>query len=369
MNAKELKEKLTVEHILDLMADFDTEPRFGRSDNELIFRTVCHGGDSHKLYFYKNTMNFHCYTHCGSMDILQLVQNIMGFDLPQAINYIADRFGFKYTEFHYGFGEQKTDLVDWDIINKYKTKQTKTDAWKEFRVIDEKVFNNFYNFYHKSFLLDGISKKAMDKFEIKFDILNNRIIIPHRYTNGDLVAIRCRNLEEYLINTGRKYMPIVLDGKTLSAPTGQYFYGLYQNIENIKRTKKVVLVESEKAVMQFETMYPNNNIALALSSSNLSQFQIDILKELGIEEVIIALDKEYERSGIREEMIYAMKVDKSIVSRLGLFNVSVIWDFNGLINKKDSPLDKGKDVFERLYNDRIDKHRWEKMINEVCIKR
>ena len=53
MNAKELKEKLTVEHILELMADFDTEPRFGRSDNELIFRTVCHGGDSHKLYFYK----------------------------------------------------------------------------------------------------------------------------------------------------------------------------------------------------------------------------------------------------------------------------------------------------------------------------
>lgn len=369
MNAKELKEKLTVEHILELMVDFDTEPRFGRSDNELIFRTVCHGGDSHKLYFYKNTMNFHCYTHCGSMDILQLVQNIMGLDLPQAINYIADRFGFKHTEFHYGFGEQTTDLEDWNIIKSYKTKQTKVESWKEFKVINENVLNNFYNYYHKSFLLDGISKKTMDKFEIKFDVLNNRIIIPHRYTNGDLIAIRCRNLEEHLVNTGRKYMPIVLDGKTLSAPTGQYFYGLFQNIENIKKTKRVILVESEKAVMQFETMYPNNNIALALSSSNLSQYQIDILKDLGVEEVIIALDKEYEKSGTREEMVYALKVDKSLVSKLSLFNVSVIWDFSGLINKKDSPLDRGKEVFNKLYNNRIDKHRWEKMINEVYTKR
>lgn len=164
-------------------------------------------------------------------------------------------------------------------------------------------------------------------------------------------------------------MPIVLDGKTLSAPTGQYFYGLFQNIENIKKTKRVILVESEKAVMQFETMYPNNNIALALSSSNLSQYQIDILKDLGVEEVIIALDKEYEKSGTREEMVYALKVDKSLVSKLSLFNVSVIWDFGGLINKKDSPLDRGKEVFNKLYNNRIDKHRWEKMINEVYTKR
>lgn len=369
MNAKELKEKLTIEHILDLMEDFDAEPRLGKNDNELIFRTICHDGDSHKLYFYKNTMNFHCYTHCGSMDILQLLQNVMGLDLPSAINYVADRFGFKYTDFHYGFGEQTTDLADWDVIKRFKTRQPKEDAWKEFKNIEEDVFNNFYNFYHKSFLLDGISKKAMDKFEVKFDILNNRIIIPHRYIDGRLVAIRCRNLEQHLIDTGRKYMPIVIDGRTLSAPTGQYFYGLYQNIENIKRTKKVVLVESEKAVMQYETMFPNENIALALSSSNLSQFQIEILKSLGVEEIIVALDKEYERSATREEMIYALKIDKSIVSRLSLFNVGVIWDFTGLINKKDSPLDKGKEVYEKLYNNRIDKHRWERMINEVCIKR
>ena len=209
----------------------------------------------------------------------------------------------------------------------------------------------------------------MDKFEIQYDIYNDRIIIPHRYVNGDLIAIRCRNLDERLVETGRKYMPIIVDGKTLSAPTSQYLYGLYQNMENIQRLKRVILVESEKAVLQYETMYPDYNIAVALSSSNLSMWQVDILKSLGVEEVIIALDKEFDNSGTREEMLYAMKIDKSLVNKLSLFDVSIIWDYRGLLDRKDSPLDKGKQVFEKLYQDRIYKHRWENILDEIYNKR
>lgn len=368
MDIKELKDKITVEHIITLMEEFGAEPRVDRSDNEIVFRTICHGGDSHKLYFYKSNMNFHCYTNCGSMDIIQIVQNVMGLELPQAMRYICERFGFA-NEFHYGFGSNDTYVDEWECINQFKRKEVKYDTWKDFNVIDDKIFNIFYPFYHPNFLNDGISKRAMDKFEIQYDIYNDRIIIPHRYTNGDLIAIRCRNLNEYLVETGRKYMPIIVDGKNLSAPTSQYLYGLYQNMENIKSLKRVILVESEKAVLQYETMYPDYNIAVALSSSNLSTWQVDILKSLGVEEVVIALDKEFETSGTREEMLYAMKVDKSLMNKLSLFDVSVIWDYQGLLDKKDSPLDKGKEVFEKLYQGRIYKHRWEKILDEIYRKR
>ena len=368
MKAKELKQKLTLDHVITLMEEMGGDPIQGRNDNEMMFRTVCHDGDSHKLYFYKSDMNFHCYTHCGSMDILQIVQNVMGIELPQAIKFICDRFGFQQ-EFYYGLGTQEIDNADWEIINRYKSKVKKTEQWKDFKVIDEKVFNIFHNFYHKSFLNDGISKKVMDKFEIKYDIYNDRIIIPHRHITGELIAVRCRNLEEYLVNTGRKYMPIMYDGKLLSAPTSQYFYGLYHNKDNIVKSKRVVLVESEKAVMQFETMFPGANVALALSSSNLSVFQINILKELGVEEVVVALDKEFECNGTREEALYALKIDKAIVNRLNNFNVSILWDFKGLLNNKDSPLDKGKEIYLKLYNERIHKHRWERLIDEIQIKR
>lgn len=36
--------------------------------NALAFQTVCHNPahhGSHKLYFYPDSCQFHCYTHCG----------------------------------------------------------------------------------------------------------------------------------------------------------------------------------------------------------------------------------------------------------------------------------------------------------------
>ena len=81
---------------------------------------------------------------------------------------------------------------------------------------------------------------ALRKFEIKYDILNQRVIIPVRYSDGTLIAIRCRNLDMKLIESGMKYIPITHKGKVLSAPASQYFYGLYHNEENIKNGEKRV---------------------------------------------------------------------------------------------------------------------------------
>ena len=125
-----------------------------------------------------------------------------------------------------------------------------------------------------------------------------------------------------------------------------------QNEDNIRKCKKVILVESEKAVMQYETMFPNGNIALALSSSHLSDFQIEILKDLGVEEVIIALDKEYEHAGTDEEKLYENRLRKTISNRLNFCTVSLLWDVKGLLKQKESPLDRGKEVFLDLFLNR-----------------
>ena len=355
MDAKELKSRLTIDHILTLMEDFGEQPICGRNHNELLFRTICHNGDSHKLYFYKDSMNFHCYTNCGSMDILGLLQSIMGISLVDAINYVVNRFGFS-DKFQRGFGNQEIpDNDDWAIINKYKKKVQYKEELKEIKILDENLLNYFYEIYPESFYKDGISYKTMKKYGIMFDIGNYRIIIPHRDEEGNLIAIRCRNLEQELIDTGRKYMPVILNKQVLSAPTSQYFFGLYYNKETIKRFKKVILVESEKAVMQLDTMYPEGMFALALSSSSISNFQIDILKSLDVEEVIVALDKEYDTIGSIEEQMYKHRVSKTILERLKIqgMNVSVVWDNNNLLKRKQSPTDAGKQVFEILFNNRI----------------
>lgn len=44
----------------------------------LIFPTICHHvheeDGSNKLYYYKNSHLFVCYTHCGTFDIFDLVE-------------------------------------------------------------------------------------------------------------------------------------------------------------------------------------------------------------------------------------------------------------------------------------------------------
>lgn len=353
MDVKEIKSKLTLEHIIEILEELGAEPKQSSNLNEIWCKTVCHDGDSHKLYLYKDSLTLHCYTNCGSMDIIQFIQEVLNYSFTQAISYIKDKFGFYSSSFHYGF-ENVVQTDDLDIINSFleKSQIVRNEQWKPFKVIDESILNGYYNYYHPSFYEDGISYEVLNKFEIKYDILNHRIIIPHRGRDGKLIAVRCRNLEEDLVEKGRKYMPVVYNGKLLSAPTRQYFYGLFQNEETIRICKKVILVESEKAVMQYETMFPNGNITLALSSSHLSDFQIEILKELGVEEVIVALDKEYEYTGTNKEILYAKKLKKTIIDRLNFCTVSVLWDVKGLLKQKESPLDRGKEVFLDLFLNR-----------------
>lgn len=353
MDVKDIKSRLTLEHVIEILEDLGAEPKQSANLNEIWCKTICHNGDSHKLYLYKDSLNFHCYTNCGSMDIIQLIQNVLDCDFWKAVNYIKEKFGFHNSSFHYGF-ENTIHTNDLDVIDSLlnQRKIVKKDEWKPFKNIDESILREYYDFYHRSFYEDGISPATLEKFEIKYDILNYRVIIPHRNRDGKIIAIRCRNLDEELVESGRKYTPIVHNGKLLSAPTSQYFYGLYQNEDIIRMCKKVILVESEKAVMQYETMFPDKNITLALSSSHLSDFQIEILKELGVEEVIIALDKEYELAGTLEEELYAKKLRKTLVDRLDFCTVSILWDVKGLLNKKDSPLDRGKDVFINLFLNR-----------------
>ena len=106
--------------------------------------------------------------------------------------------------------------------------------------------------------------------------------------------------------------------------------------------------------MQLDSILKDDNIGVALSSSSLSLVQVELLKQLNVEEVIIALDKEFMEYGTEEEKRYAVKVRKGVINKLlPYFNVSVMWDRDGLLGYKDSPTDKGAEVFYNLFRNRI----------------
>ena len=195
---------------------------------------------------------------------------------------------------------------------------------------------------------------TMRKFDIKMSITDQQIVIPHRDENGNLVGVRARNLNKEVVDKGMKYAPIKQGTTFLNHPTGATLYGLYENKENIESVKKIVLFESEKSVLQLDSFYHGYGIGVCMSGSSFSDRQLDLIKNLDIDEVIIAVDKEFEKIGDDLERYYAQKIEKTIANKIKPYkNVSVVWDKKGLINMKDSPTDNGKDTWIELFRNRI----------------
>lgn len=353
MDIKTLKDRISIEQIISIMNGFGAEGVPTSDGKALIFPSICHHSESKKLYLYLESKSFYCYSHCHSLDIIGVVKGVLNCDITTSYNFIANKIGFS-SGFKVGFDDEETINYsdDWDIINTYYN-ITKSDKPVELVKRDISILDRFYDLYHINFINDGISKSTMRKYGIKFDIDKNRIIIPHFDTDNNLIAVRCRNLEQELIDNGMKYVPIKVNGKILSAPSSQYLYGLNWNKDNITKAKRIIIFESEKSVMQMDTMFPNDNIAVALSGSALSNKHLEILKELDVDEVVLALDKEYQQINTTEEKLYQLKIKKRIVDKLKpYFQVSIIWDKENLIGYKDSPSDKGREIFLNLFKDR-----------------
>ena len=94
-----IKNSLTIDQIEDLLSSLGGEPY--RQNNIIISRTICHCGESHKLFYYDNTKLFRCYTECSEIfDVFQLMIKIheiadSKITLPQALSYIVKFFNLK----------------------------------------------------------------------------------------------------------------------------------------------------------------------------------------------------------------------------------------------------------------------------------
>ncbi|MEG0737541.1 MAG: hypothetical protein RR441_11770 [Longicatena sp.] len=255
MTAAELKEKLTEDNIRELLlllgADFYYE-----DDDMWITDTVCHHGRKPKLYYYKDSQTFHCYTECGQMDIISLVISSKGFEkgeLFKAINWICIKLNIDNCE--YGFGKQK-QISDWEFINRFKKITKKQNAInKPIEPYDKNVLRIFTKLYPHEWLEDGISKESMDKYNILYCMWQQRIIISHYDLNNRLIGIRGRAMLEDDVEMFGKYQPFRLGRKFYNHPLSMNLFGLNQNLKAIQKKSKIMLVEAEKSVLQSDTMF------------------------------------------------------------------------------------------------------------------
>jgi hypothetical protein len=230
-----------------------------------------------------------------------------------------------------------------------KEKYGKNDKTIELPQYDENVLGIFVKHYPPEWLDDGITKEAMDKYNILYSISQNKIVIPHYDTGGRLVGIRGRALNEYEVETFGKYMPMQIEGKWYSHPLSLNLYGLNKSIETIRKTGVCFLVESEKACLQVEN-FSIPNATAAVCGSNFNKFALNILmKEASPREIVICFDKE-EKQGSDEYFNKLYSLGKKYSNYC---NFSFIYDRQNLLNLKESPTDRGEETFLKLLERRV----------------
>lgn len=208
---------------------------------------------------------------------------------------------------------------------------------------DESVLDKYNNGYKwfKRFADDGILPSSQVKFKIGFSEENNRITIPHYNECGEIIGVMGRIDSD--ISTNYKYLPLI------AFPKHKNLYGLYQNKEYIKKSKKAYIFESEKSVLQCDSFGVHNTTALG--GNQISTTQVEQLLKLGVSEIVLCMDE-----GL---MIDAIKRDiQTIKSCLFMRDVKIkviIDKENKYLPKesKCSPSDKGKEIFLKLCNECI----------------
>lgn len=182
--------------------------------------------------------------------------------------------------------------------------------------------------------LEGISRKSLDKFQVYYDCFSDRLVYPIRNFDGKIVNIGGRTLDPlWKEKKLRKY--------TYFSGWGEMnvIYGLFENLNEILKKREIIIFEGCKSVLIADTWDIHN--CGALLTSHLNPQQLKLLVKLGVR-VVFALDKE-----IR------IKDDHNINKLKRYVNVDYFWDKRDLLDDKDSPVDKGKEVFKELYEQRI----------------
>ncbi|HIH2836239.1 hypothetical protein SRD62_12815 [Clostridioides difficile] len=201
---------------------------------------------------------------------------------------------------------------------------------------------------------ENISFEVLKTYQIHYNPYENQIVIPHFcwHDKDRPVGIRVRNLDEDKAKSFGKYIPLWYDSKCYNHRLSLNLYGLNINEQAIKKRKKVIVFEGEKSVLQMATMYKNNP-SVAICGSNFSREQKKILLDLGIEELIIAFDRQFKTKGDEEYIAWKNKISKLVQDIKDVVSISVIWDEDNLLDYKDSPSDKGKKIFEKLLKNRV----------------
>nr|DAR67367.1 MAG TPA: DNA primase [Caudoviricetes sp.] len=343
LESSRIRQLLTTDDIIQLMKALGAIQYLDKGDY-LQFPTICHnryeGDAGFNLSYYVESKRFYCFSNCHSMDIFEVIKKrweLLGVEKYSFLDIL--HFVLNNSQISLD-GVESPETFDSPI--KLRDFQIKTEEV----ILPEKnphVLELFTDYKADEWLSDGISIAAMDKYGIKFDQLENAIIIPHYDVNGRLIGVRRRALNPEDIEQG-KYKPIFKEGQSYSHPLGYNLYGLNLVKDEIRKQRRVFIAEGEKSALQAQTLYGNQNVVVSACGSKINRWQVHLLmKYCQPNEIIVAFDK-----GLDYSDIHKMCEKYSTYCQFSYLCDST----DTLLRDKESPFDR-PDTLDRLIDMRI----------------
>lgn len=254
------------------------------------------------------------YNRCGYQEAIEILKKYVGDDGAMvgrkrlAAAEVAKHFAppKKFPK------KGKSTVLPDDYMDRYERRADKLAVWER----------------------EGISKASLERFQVRYDSFSDRLVYPIRSPDGKIVNVGGRTLDKaWKEKELRKYTYFMSWGELKT------IYGFAENLEYIKKQGEIILFEGCKSVLLADTWGIHNTGAIL--TSHLNPNQMKLLIKLGCR-VVFALDKDV-----------SIRQDHNI-SRLKQFvNVEYLWDGSGLLDEKDAPVDKGPDVWKKLYEGRL----------------
>ena len=269
-----------------------------------------------------------------SGDLFSLIATHTGLKYGEVIKTVQTMIGKKINGTYENKEESLFDGFFEEIYIPYETEEKEV-------IYDESVLDKYDNGYkwNMRFLRDGILPSSQVKFSIGFDEDSNRITIPHYNEHGELIGVMGRIDSDE--PTNYKYIPLI------PFPKHKNLYGLYQNKEHIKKSKKVYIFEAEKSVLQCDSFGIHD--CVSLGGNQISTTQVEQLLKLGVSEIILCMDEGLMKDAIIRDVD---TIKKSLFMRD--VKIKIMLDKENKYLPKESkcsPSDKGKEIFLKLCNE------------------
>lgn len=273
---------------------------------------------------------FHCFGCGKSGNIYKWIQWTEGLSFDEAVKKVA-----RLTN------SQVNDYVESETMGIYKLLKRLSQPHyetKERKILDyeDEYVNKFKDEIPVEWIDEGISEDELRKYEIRIDPSSNRIVYPVYDSQFNLISVKGRTRFKNYKQLGiMKYMNYHKIG------TSDFFQGMKQAEPYVKEQNEIIIVEGIKSVMKLDQWGYHN--VVAAETSKINNGQMELLIRMKIKNVVIAFDQDVPLKKIKDNLKLLKKFT----------NCYVVIDRWKLLDEKDSPPDKGREVWETLYNRRI----------------